>query len=124
MDPRGSHRRLPAPLAVLVGRTCAGARRHSAPLYRLTVPAPPGGSSSPVATDAASYVSITSSFVDDLDYCGRIGLSGQSGNKVEGLVRGFPGGGSSPLRRMKAPHLRGFRLLGTLWRGYGSAYHI
>ena len=36
-----------------------------------------------------------------------------AGHQVEGLVRGFPGGGSSPLRRMtKAPPTRGFRAYG------------
>src|SRR3954462_908835 len=60
-----------------------------------------------MATDASSYMSYASRPVDDLDYCGHIGLSGRPENKVEGLVRRFPRGGSSPLRRMKGPALRG-----------------
>jgi hypothetical protein len=41
---------------------------------------------------------------------GKMGHRERARHEVEGLVRGFPGGGSSPLRRItEAPQMRGFR---------------
>jgi hypothetical protein len=52
----------------------------------------------------------TSEDPDGYGIYGTMGHCAPAGHQVEGLVRGFPGGGSSPLRRMtKAPPTRGFR---------------